>query len=163
MAKKPDSTLVSGFLQSIVDVNISLHEKVYDHCSILIVISGLILTISLTQLATATFLGKIGFTIIAITCGLSAITCLFIIRPKASDNPLNRMYYGGVLKIKCEKDYVNELKRITKDKDEIIEHFAREVYDLAPILRYKYRLVKTVVDIFVIGLVIGAFVIFLGI
>ncbi|MFQ6020683.1 MAG: Pycsar system effector family protein [Candidatus Aenigmatarchaeota archaeon] len=163
MAKKADSTLVSSFLQSVTDINISLHEKVYDHCNILIVICGLILTLSLTQLSSVTPLGRIGFSIIAITSGLSAIICILILRPKNVDNPLNRMYYGGILKTKNEKDYIKELLQITKDNNKIIENFAREMYDLAPILRYKYRLVKTVVDIFVIGLIIGAFVVFLSI
>jgi len=164
MAKdKPSGTMVSGFLTSITDINISLHSKVYDQCNILIVLCGLILTISLTQLGTASLLAKAGFSIIAATSAITCILCIFIIRPKNVDNPLNRMYYGGILKSKSEKNYIKDLIKITKSKKQIIENYAREMYDLAPVLRYKYRLVKVAVDIFVIGLILGAIIIFLTI
>lgn len=148
------------FLDRIVETNMNLNEVVEQGADILAGLSGVILAIVLTQVYSTTGIQKIGFIIISITSFLVLLLAIGAIRPKTKPKRTNQMYYLGVLELDRE-EYRKEIFDTIDKKEDLINEYIDEIYDLAEELKPKFKMLKLGFDLLVIGLLIGfIFIIF---
>lgn len=103
MAKKSNEQLEldvrqSNFLGDLLSINLAMNNIVDGRANLLAGLSGIILSISLTQVFAASGLDRIGFSVVSITCFIVAFFAIGVIRPRIRVFNTNNMYYLGILK-----------------------------------------------------------------
>lgn len=143
------------FLNKIIDINMSLNDLVDERANFLAGIAGIISVVALTQIFSVTGLVRIGFLVIVITSLASIILSIGVIRPKQLTlKRINLMYYGGILAHKRE-EYYKLLEETLKSRKRMIKEYVKEYYDLSKELKARFRLIRRIGDILIIGLISG--------
>jgi len=150
------------FLIAIHNKHIHLDQVLESRGNILLVIAGLILTFSLTQIRETFFhnytLREFGWIIISLSSLLTMFISIFGIKPKllVKDKNINLFYYGDFIQKLSKSEYSAELAKRLADKETVIESFTEELYTLAKnVLIPGFRKIRLAYDVFLIGLILG--------
>jgi len=154
MAKHEMAESRSDFLGDMLSVNLAMNQIVDGRANFLAGLSGIILTIALTQVFTATGWDRIGFSVVSATCFIVAFLSIGVIRPRIRVFNTNNMYYLGILKNSRQK-YRDTIRRVLESDSKIIDEYVDEVYDLSKELQIKFRLLRYAADVLAAGLAIG--------
>ena len=149
-------------LQYILDLHMRLHEITYTNAYLFISATGVILTIIialvLPNIKDFSNLAKAGITVIAIASFAALLLNIDIINPKIGKKieRKNLFYYSSFLD-HCSKDeYANELSKLIKNEEHIIEQYAKEIYDLSQhVLAPKFKHLNHTANILLVGIVVG--------
>jgi hypothetical protein len=160
--KKELSWSQLNFLNESLNVNLAMNNIVDGRANFLAALSGIMLTIALTQVFTASGWDRIGFGAISMTCFIVAFLAIGVIRPRIRVFDTNNMYYLGILQHSEEK-YGKIVKNIISDGDKIVNEYVDEVYDLSKELKIKFRLLQYAADVLAVGLAVGMALIILPI
>lgn len=172
-SKRPDEPLVPRILVSSVLGNMLSHKtEVYlasiDLCQFVATISGLILTASLGFASTEAFitsspLVKLGMLTIIGSSLLTIIFALITIEPNLKkDRDSNSFDYGSSIENIDTAHYVDVLKRTVADRNKIIETYGFELHKLDLHILSRYRMIKSTILIFLIGLFLGGVMIIIS-
>lgn len=150
------------FLIAIHNKHIHLDQLLESRGNILLVVAGLILTFSLTQIMGVSFhnytLQEFGWIIISLSSLLTIFISIFGIKPKllVKDKNINLFYYGDFIQKLSKSEYSAELAKQLADKETVIESFTEELYTLAKnVLIPGFRKIRLAYDVFLIGLILG--------
>lgn len=159
--EKPGEQERIMFLDSILQSQMNLNDVADDRANFLIGISGIMLTIALTQIFITTGAHKLGFMIISITAFLVCFVTIGVIRPRIRGNTENKMYYLTLLNY-SKNGYKKHIYEIVKDRKKIIDEYVNEIYDISLELKKRFDLIRRAADILAIGLAISMiFIIFM--
>lgn len=156
--------LAGTVLGDILRLHMQLNATCDKKANVTLGISGIILIITLTKMVDIftpnsdyDLYLKIGFTLTILASMTSAILCIIVIYPsKIEDRSrLNLFYFGSFTNI-SKKEYINEIKNLVMDKEEIITQYAEEIYDLGESdLMPRFKTLNKASKILLIGLIIG--------
>ncbi|MBI4017377.1 MAG: hypothetical protein HY366_00330 [Candidatus Aenigmarchaeota archaeon] len=142
------------YLESIL-ANLRNANEIADHrANILVVMSGLILSFSITQLRDVTGVDKTAFGLISAVSFLTIFITIGVIRPKIGHSKTNTMYHLAIVKFGRDA-YEKELLKTVKDVNLIVGEYAEEIYDFSLELRARFRMIRTAADILAAGLAVG--------
>lgn len=157
MSKELNRSQVT-FLNEIETINLDLNRISDSRANFLVGVSGLILTIAMTQIFSSSGWHRIGFATVAIACFISILLSITVIRPRSGISDKNNMYYLGILK-NTKQTYEKIIKNVLNDRNKIVKEYANEIYDLSEQLQKRFRILCYATDVLVVGLAIGMFMI----
>lgn len=156
--------LAGAVLGDILRLHMQLNATCDKKASISLGISGVILIITLTKM-TIIFdpdfnYGislKMGFVATILACIASIILSVLAILPKiVEEDRLNLFYYGSFSKMITRDEYVLEMKNLLNDGEQIIEQYAKEIYDLGALdLMKRFKLLNYSSKFLTLGLISG--------
>jgi len=167
MAKKRGTRLLDNYvLRDIIDSRLKLFFVAVEKSRFLIAISGIIFTITITQLASEDFLQKA----FLMRIGLIVILCSTVFSILVSIKADKTKGEGGmgIFNIKKDpkklkiKDYENFLTKITSNKKNVINEYSKEIFSLDKIIAQQFKEIRMVTYVLTYGLVIGGFLIIFG-
>ena len=143
-----------NFLGDILRNHIELIRIADSKARTLLIASSIVLTLSIGEIE------QIQFLIISIFSLITAFLSVIVIVPREhSTNRVNLMYYKSFLNV-SEEEYVNLVKNTLKDKEKIIEEYARDIYSLGyRTLKKKYKYLNIAVYTFISGFILSLFMI----
>ncbi len=130
-------------------------------CQFVATISGLILTAGLGYATTEQFmlrdpLVKLGVLAIIGSSLLTIIFSLVTIEPNLKkDRDANSFDYGSSIEDIDTPRYVDTIKRTLADRDRVIEAYGFELHKLDRSILSRYRMIKSTILIFLIGIFLG--------
>ncbi len=165
MAKKPPVEL-GFFLDSIVHMEVDLDKIADDRAHYLMVLAGVIFSVSLTQIYGFMGITQVSFLILILVSLITIILCLLAIRPRmwrpGWHMPTNRMFFSSVCKNFTREQYKKQMLKLTSSREAIIEEYADEIYSHAIVLKNKFFYVRVASSLLLIGILVGAFMFILG-
>ena len=146
-----------SFLGDILRNHIELIRIADSKARTLLIASSIVLTLSIGEIE------QIQFLIISIFSLITAFLSVIVIVPREhSTSRVNLMYYKSFLNV-SEEEYVNLVKNTLKDKEKIIEEYARDIYSLGyRTLKKKYKYLNVAVYTFISGFILSLFVLLLS-
>jgi hypothetical protein len=155
-----------SFLDSILYNHVEQNNRLDQKASFLLGISGLIFTLTLTQLIIfkETNLERISLFIIALSSLASSILAIWTIRPPFTEQheKPTLMFYRGFKKLTME-DYKKKLLEVIQDKEKLVGAYAKEIFCLSKVaLKPKYKLIKKASWFLTIGLITGGVLFLIG-
>ncbi len=151
-----------AFLGNVLETNLAMNEIVDGRANFLAGLSGIMLTIALTQVFTSAGWDRAGFSVLSLTCFVVAFLAIGVIRPRIRVFNKNNMYYLGIVK-NSRENYRKLMKSLIKDGNKVIDEYVDEVYDLSKELKIKFKLLRYAADVLAIGLAAGMTLIILPI
>ncbi len=169
MAKKKDDVsldLEIGFLDSTLYNHVEQNNRLDQKASFILGVSGLIFTLTLTQLLVfkETSIERISLFIIAVSSLISSLLAIWTIKPPFTEQHERPtlMFYRGFKGLSCE-DYKKKLLEVIQDKEKLVGAYAKEIHCLARVaLRPKYKLIKKASWFLTIGLGVGGLLFLIG-
>ena len=153
--REMDFSIKETFLGDILENHMKLLSLADSKANMLLVASGLVLTLSLEHLTSRGPLFY-GFLIITFSTMSAATLAMMVILPRGhTPSETNLMYFRSFLDMK-EENYIRLLKKIVSKKDLVLEEYGREIYNLGErTLKIKYRYLKAALIIFIGGFLLG--------
>lgn len=154
--------LLAGFvLGNMLEHKTEIYLTTIQLCQFIATISGLILTASLGFASSDAFLTreplvKLGILTIIVSSLLTIVFALIIIEPNLKkDRDSNSFDYGSSIENIGTQKYVDILKRTVADRNRIIETYGFEMHKLDRSILSRYRMIKSTILIFLIGIFLG--------
>jgi hypothetical protein len=146
---------IVSFLDSILDKMTSYAQHMDNQIQILVGISSAVFVFSATQFSEKRELFLLVLALFSIS---SAIVALFAIHPpgfmRKRGQPESLMYNKKIISFSSAKNYGEEILKVVKDPNEILQQYATEIYNLS---RYYYRPKRTLFhfarSIFLLGFI----------
>ncbi len=158
-AKKRDANISS--LGWMLHHKSEMYVTTVNVCQFVATISGLILTASLGYATTEQFalrapLVKLGVLAIIGSSLLTIIFSLITIEPNLKkDRDSNSFDYGSSIENIGTPRYVYTIKRTLADRDKVVEAYGFELHKLDRNILQRYRMIKSTILVFLIGIFVG--------
>jgi len=157
------------FLKEIHETNMKMSNKADNYLQIHMGFLGALILFSVGQLISQYGLldmyATSGWIIIIITLFICLLISLYYMIPKATNTThrINLFFYGDFLKsLKSWKDYAREVKSTIKSKEDMLDSFSYQIWNLAnKEIRPKFFRIKLVSIILVTGIMVGVLVMFI--
>ncbi len=152
---KKNSSMIEikeNFLGDILRNHIELIRIADSKARTLLIASSIVLTLSIGKIE------QLSFLILSIFSLFTAFLSIIVIVPREhSADRINLMYYRSFLNV-SEDEYVKLVVDTIKDKNKIIEEYARDIYSLGyKTLKKKYRYLNIAIYTFIAGFILSLF------
>ena len=151
------------FSNMIVDMQMEQDNAADIRANFLMVLAGLIFSISMTQLFNSTGIRFLGFSFLILVSLTSILFSIFIIHPRLWSKKTHKVgliYFSSIIKNFSREDFESKFLDILKDDKKIAMEYATEIYNHSIILHKKFNILKKASSILFIGIIIGAVLIF---
>lgn len=161
MINKRELTIEEKPLEILLNTHMQLHERIFNSTTILLIITSLIFSLTsgffLTKFITLAILMKIGVIVLIISCLISLITCLLILRPELKHREAEtEFYYMDIFSKYNKEQYKKRMHQILKSDETTINFFIDEFYALGnKVLSPNFKKIKFVTEILIIGVILS--------
>ncbi len=154
-----------SILRDIIKLQLNAIDKYYQKSNVILVISGLLLSFTLSGLLKnfpQTPIIK-GMTILMILFSLAAVALILIfIRPQMLEGRAKGLFYKDLQNPPSFHKYLNELEETFKSQSKVVAMYTSEIQNLGEILKPLVKIVRVSIVLLLSSLVIGLIAIILS-